>query len=71
MDCGSLLAIEQLTMKQIRRATASAPASSVFRPPGDFGGSRAASEKRQQAAAVQGLGLGPLQRGGDFLFDDG
>jgi hypothetical protein len=40
-------------MKQISKSFANAPAEDVFRPPRDFGGSRAASEKRQQAAAVQ------------------
>jgi hypothetical protein len=48
----SLLAVEQLPMKQISKSFANAPAEDVFRPPRDFGGSRAASEKRQQAAAV-------------------
>ncbi len=50
----SLLAVECSKTMFRRGALALVPAERLVRCPGDFGGSRAASEKRQQAAAVQG-----------------
>jgi len=52
MDCGSLLAVECFKMIATPKSYRQCAAMGVLRPPRDSGGSRAASEKRQQAAAV-------------------
>ena len=49
----SLLAVESSKTMFRQGAPALAAAEGVLCSSGDFGGSRAASEKRQQAAAVQ------------------